>query len=127
MSRQKDEKTSEGEPVVCARGFPPFSRANVPIIIVELSNKIIKCLMNTGCSRCLVKTLGLKVFVCKEGVSLMNGSISYCNECCVCDVRFDNGVCIQLNCLVSDLLFDYSLLFGCDGIKNLGGLLIDHL
>ena len=71
-------------------------------------------------SRCLVKKLGLKVSVCNEAVSLMNGSISYCNECCVCDVKFDNGVCIELNSLVSDLLFDYSLLLCCDTIKNLG-------
>ena len=92
VQTERCKKTSEGEPVVCASGVPPFSQANVPIINVELSNKIIKCLVDTGCfrsivSRCLVKKLGLKVSVCKEAVSLMNGSISYCNECCVCDVN----------------------------------------
>lgn len=63
----------------------------------------------------------LKTNACSEAVSLMNGSVSLCNEVCVVDLCIGQMI-VRLSCLVSDLLFDYDILFGYDGIRLLGGV-----
>jgi len=62
-------------------------------------------------------------YVVDEPVVMMNGEITRCQLAChlACAVQ---GIAVQLDCLVSEVVPGYDMLLGMDAVRQLGGLYI---
>jgi len=101
----------------------------MPYVNVKVNSVNVKALIDSGCSRSIVSSslvsrLGVDTVSCSERITLMDGSNSESKKHCTVLVNF-LGKVLGLDCLVSNLLFDFEILLGMDAICSSGGISIN--
>jgi hypothetical protein len=124
MSRKCGKKRVRRATNCCASGFPQLIAQ--PSVSAFIGGMEVKTLIDSGCSRSILSpSVARHWFVesTQQEIVMMNGKSVRC--CGTCSVRVTiQKKTIVLSCLVTDILAEFDMLLGMDGITALGGVLI---
>ena len=116
---------------MCASGSPGQcvrTRADLPYVILIVNGKQTVGLVDTGCSKSVVRR-GIidegKILTGESSITMMDGSVCSGREKAEVNLEIE-GKKRRLECIVVDKLgIDGDILIGCDVLRDMGGMAMD--